>query len=350
MQPLRDSCVHGAHRRRTGPKKVFDRMKAIVHTAYGAPLDVLRLSERPIPTVSARKVLIRIRAASVNAGDWHLVRGVPRMVRLAFGLFRPKHDIIGSDCSGVVEAVGADVEGYSVGDEVFCDASLVGMGAFAEYIAVPVDVLCKKPRHISFEAAAALPGAGVTALQGLRDYGRLHAGHRVLINGASGGVGSHAVQIAVAMGAHVTAVCSTRNVDFVRGLGAHEVVDYTKTDITTLRSRFDVFFDGAAYRPFSALLHLVSDAGTYVFVGGGTATMVRAMTLGPLVSRAKGKRVASFMARANAADLRELATLVERGALTSPIDRLYAFDHTAEAVAYVETNRARGRVVIDVMA
>jgi NADPH:quinone reductase-like Zn-dependent oxidoreductase len=323
-------------------------MNAIHHTAYGDPTKVLSFATAPTPTPGPNDVLVRVHAASVNAGDWHVIRASPFMVRFGFGLFTPKNKISGSEFAGVVEAVGSDVTRVGVGDRVFGDVSLTGMGAFAEYVRAPQDVISRMPENVTFEEAAALPGSALTALQGLRDTGNINPGMKVLINGASGGVGSMAVQFAVHFGAEVTAVCSTRNVDYVRSLGAHQVIDYTTTDFAADHGRYDLILDVAATRPFTKILPALTPTGTYVFTGGDMKYLFRVMMLGSLYSKKGGRTVKLFMARANAADLDLIADLVRQGAIRTHIERIWPLHQAGDAVAYVEKGRTRGKVVLSV--
>ncbi|MGZ3623853.1 MAG: NAD(P)-dependent alcohol dehydrogenase, partial [Ktedonobacteraceae bacterium] len=226
-------------------------MKAIVNTTYGSP-DVLQLKEVEKPTPSDHEVLVKVHAASAAAGDWHLLRAKPFLIRFTYGLLKPKHKILGAAVAGHVEAVGSNVTQFEVGDEVFGDLSACGFGAFAEYVAVPEYALAPKPTRLTFEEAATVPVSAVTALQGLRDQGHIQPGQKVLINGASGGVGTFAVQIAKSFGCEVTAVCSTSNVDLVRSLGADHVIDYTQEDFTKSGQRYDLIFAVNGYHPISA--------------------------------------------------------------------------------------------------
>lgn len=323
-------------------------MHAIHHTAYGDPRHVLQFAEHPIPSPAPNEVLVRVNAAAANAGDWHVIRARPFLVRFGYGLFTPKNMIAGSEFAGVVEAVGADVTRVHVGDRVFGDVSLTGMGAFAEYVCASQEVIARIPDAISYEQAAALPFAAVTALQGLRDVGKIERGMKVQINGASGGVGSVMVQLAAHYGAEVTAVCSTRNVDYVRGLGAQNVIDYTTTDFAADHGRYDLIMDVAATRPFTKILQALTPTGTYVFTGGDTSQLMRVMIFGNLYSKKGGRTVKFFMARANAADLDLVADLAGQGALTTHIERTWPLHQAGDAVAYVEQGRTRGKVVLSV--
>lgn len=321
-------------------------MKAIIHTAYGDPRHVLRVDTIEPPPLKADSVRIRNRAYSLNAGDWHVVRGNPFPLRFAFGLFTPKHRVPGSDFAGVVEDVGANVTDFRIGDAVFGDVSLTGLGAFAEYVHAPASVITHKPETISFEEAAASPGAVLAALQGLRDAAGVRPGQHVLINGASGGVGSFAVQLAKHMGARVTGVCSTRNLDLVTSFGADHVIDYTRTDFAAQTGIYDVIFDAAAFRPYTEVLQSLTPTGTYVFVGGGNGTLFRAMTVGSLATRKNGRKIKIFMARANSEDLRRIAERLSTGVVRPSIERVYTFEETADALAILERGRTRGKLVV----
>ncbi|WP_437724873.1 NAD(P)-dependent alcohol dehydrogenase [Sorangium sp. So ce861] len=318
-------------------------MKAIVQYEYGSA-DNLRLEEIPTPVPGDDGVLVRIEAASVNAADWHMMRADPFFLRLfGFGLFAPRYRVPGADIAGRVEAVGKNVTRFRAGDEVFGDLSAHGWGGFAEYACTSEEALAPKPSSVSFEEAAAIPMAAVTALQALRDCAPVRAGQRVLVNGASGGVGTFAVQIAKALGAEVTGVCSTGNVDLVRSLGADHVVDYTRVDVTRSGHPYDVILDAAAYRSVSDYRRVLRDGGTYMFVGGTTGAFVRVALLGPWSG---SKMMKVHAARPNAADLIALTKLIEEGKVRPVIDRRYPLSGVPEAVRYLESLRARGKVVI----
>lgn len=323
-------------------------MRAIVRDRYGPPA-VLRLEQIPVPTPGAGDVLVRVRAASVNAGDWHILRADPFLVRLAVGgLFRPRHRVLGSDVAGVVEAVGAGVTAFRPGDEVFGDLSASGFGAFAEYACAPHRAFAPKPANTTFEEAAALPLAAGTALQGLRDKGRIRAGQRVLIHGASGGVGTCAVQIARAFGAEVHAVCGTANVDMVRSLGAADVVDYTREDCTRGGPRFDLILDTACHRSPLRFRKALRPGGIYVMVGGAVARMFEAMLLGGLVSRFGSRTTTSVMAAPRQADLLAVKDLVDAGRLRPVVARRYELAGVADAIAHLEHGHPGGKLVIRV--
>ena len=320
-------------------------MKAIVQERYGPP-ESLSLQEIETPRPAAGEVLVRVRAASANAGDWHLMRADPWFIRFMSGLWKPKHRVLGSDVAGVVVALGPGVTRYKPGDEVFGELSSCGFGAFAEYVCVPEQVLAPKPPRISFDEAAAVPVAGLTALQALRDKGHIQAGKTVLVHGASGGVGSFAVQIAKSFGADVTAVCSTRNLSLVRSIGADRVVDYTKEDVTRNGRTFDLILDTAAYRSVRAYQRVLRPHGIYVMVGGSTARMFQLLLAGRWLERLGHGKLEFFLMKSNANDLELLHSLVENGTLSPVIDRRYALQHTADAIRYLEAGRARGKVVI----
>lgn len=321
-------------------------MRAIVQSGYGAAEDVLELQEVDEPLAGDGDVLVRVQAASVNAADWHLMRGTPWLVRLAYGLRRPKIKTLGADIAGVVESVGKDVKTFRPGDEVIGDLSAHGFGGFAEYAAVPEEALVLKPTNTTFVEAAAVPMAAVTALQALRDHGRVQPGQKILINGASGGVGTFGVQIAKALGAEVTGVCSTRNLELVRSLGADAVVDYTEEDPTKNGRRYDLIVDAAAHRPFSDHRSILGPKGVYVMVGGSTGPMFQAMLLGPLVSRAGGQRIRSMLAKPNQRDLGTVNDLIEAGKVFPVVDRRYPLHRVPEAVAYVEAGHTQGKTII----
>ena len=323
-------------------------MKAIICTKYGPP-DTLQFQEVAKPAPTADEVLVKIHAASVNMYDWHLLTADIPLVRLmGGGLLRPKVTIPGEDIAGRIEAVGSNVKQFRPGDEVFGDIAAYGNGGFAEYVAVPETALALKPTTLSFEEAAAVPMAALTALQGLRDAGHIQAGQKVLINGASGGVGTFAVQIAVAFGAEVTAVCSTRNLDLARTLGADRVIDYTQEDFTRSGQTYDLIFAANGYHPLAAYKRSLAPQGIYVMAGGKPAQIFQAMLLGSWLSEKGGKKLGGFTARASQKDLLVLKELVEAGKVAPVIDRRYPLRETAEALRYLGAGHARGKVVITV--
>ncbi|HEY9624975.1 MAG TPA: NAD(P)-dependent alcohol dehydrogenase [Crinalium sp.] len=324
------------------------QMSAIARSEYGSP-DLLRLEEINKPAVPDNGVLVRVRATSVNAGDCHLMRGEPFFIRFILGgLLKPKIKILGFDVAGQVEAVGKDVAQFQPGDEVFGDLSECGFGAFAEYACATEAALALKPTNLSFEEAATVPGAALTALQGLRDCGQMQSGQKVLINGASGGVGSFAVQIAKAFGAEVTAVCSTKKMDGVRSLGADHVIDYTQTDVTQTGQHYDLIFDAAAYRSVFDYLPALTPDGTYVMIGGSIARFFQVMFLAPWISRTRRQKVKCLAAKPNQTDLTTLKALVEAGAIAPLIDQRYTLSEVPAAIRHLEQRQVLGKVAIRV--
>src|SRR5713101_4402767 len=305
-------------------------MKAIVHTQYGPP-DVLQFTEVAKPSPTDNEVLIKLYAASVNPLDRYSMRGAP-LIRLIPGLRKPKDPRMGVDVAGRVEAVGRNVTQFKPGDQVFG----VRRGAFAEYACAMEDKLALKPPNLSFEEAAAVPVAAITALQGLRDKGRIQPGHRVLVNGASGGVGTFAVQIAKSFGAEVTAVCSTRNVDTARSLGADHVIDYTREDFTQSGQRYDLILAANGYHSIFDYRRALSQDGIYVMAGGGWPQLLQGMLLGPLLSRIGSKKMRFFVAKINQKDLVLLKDLLETAKVVPIIDRRYPLSNVAEALRYLE--------------
>jgi len=325
-------------------------MKAIRYDRYGPP-DVLELADVDLPEVGEDEMLVRVRAASVNPLDWHVMRGTPYLVRMMAGLSRPRASAarLGADMAGSVEAVGGNVTGFRPGDEVF--GGLENRGTLAEYISIRHDgPVLTKPAGLTFEQAASVPVAAYTALQALRDKGRVQAGNQVLVNGASGGVGTFAVQIAKALGAEVTGVCSERNTEMVASIGADHVVDYTREDFTRAGPRYDLLIDIAGNRTLSETRRVLVPKGVLVAVGGPDkgrwigplSRTVQMAVLSPVVSQ----RMAFFLARQNSGDLAVLRKLLEAGKVTPVIDRTYPLADAAEAIRYLETGHARGKVVI----
>jgi len=326
-----------------------DTMKAIVYTQYGSP-DVLQLKEVEKPTPRDNEVLLKVYATSVNAGDLHVLRADPFLIRLmGYGLLKPKNKILGAAIAGRIEAIGGNVKQFQPGDDVFGDLSESGKrGGFAEYVCASADALVLKPSRLSFEEAAAVPVAAVTALQGLRDKGHIQAGQKVLINGASGGVGTFAVQIAKSFGAEVTAVCSTSNVDAARSMGADHVIDYTKEDFTQNGQHYDLIVAANGNRSISEYKRALRPNGTYVVTGGSKKQTYQAMLLGPWISMTGTKKMGNLMAKPNTKDLGFVKELLEAGKVIPVIDRRYPLRETAEALRYLEAGRARGKVVITV--
>jgi len=321
-------------------------MKAIVYAQYGSP-DVLQFQEVDRPAPKEDEVLIRVHAASVNAADWHYLRGAPFLFRLETGFPKPKNTFLGADVAGRVEAVGRNVTQFQPGDEVFGDLSESGRGTFAEYVCASENALALKPANISFEEAAAVPMAAVVALQGLR-AGKIQRGQKVLVNGASGGVGTFAVQIAKAFGAKVTAVCSTRKLDLVRSIGADHVIDYTQEDFTRNRQQYDLILAVNGYRSISDYKRALSPTGTYVMSGGDTAQMMEAMFLGPWMSRKGSRKMGNLAAKPSQKDLIFVKELLETGKVVPVIDRCYPLREAADAIRYLEEGHAQGKIVITV--
>jgi NADPH:quinone reductase-like Zn-dependent oxidoreductase len=327
-----------------------DKMKAIVYCDYGPP-DVLKLMDIAKPVPNDNQVLIKVRAASVNPYDWHFIRGTPFIMRMmGSGLRKPKSGRIGVDCAGTVEAVGKNVTQVKPGDEVFGGKG----GAFAEYVCGSERGLALKPPNITFEQAASVPIAGLTALQAVRDKAKAKPGQKILINGASGGVGTFAVQIAKTFGVDITGVCSGRNVDMVKSLGADHVIDYTKEDFTKSEQRYDAILDNVPNHSLSELRHVLTPNGKYVMIGGGGPNdgkwigpfgrVIHALLLKPFVSQEMGM----MMAEPTKEDMTILADLMQSGKVTPVIDRRYKLSEVSDAIRYVEEGHARGKVVINV--
>jgi NADPH:quinone reductase-like Zn-dependent oxidoreductase len=327
-----------------------DGMKAIVQDEYGtAPEEVLRVAEIARPTIGDEEILVRVAAASVDRGTWHMMAGLPYPIRASgFGLRRPKARNPGRSVAGTVESAGQDVTGFALGDEVYgtCD------GSFAEYARARAGRLAPKPASLSFEQAAAVPVSGLAALQGVRDHAKVRAGQQVLIIGASGGVGTFAVQIAKAFGAEVTGVCSTAKADLVRAVGADHVIDYTREDFADGQHRYDVILDIGGNRRLSHLRRALTPRGRLVIAGGetdgrwlgGTDRQIRAQLLSPLVSQKLG----TFIASENSADLMTLRDLIESAKIAPAIDRTYPLSESPAAIRYVQEGRARGKVTITI--
>jgi NADPH:quinone reductase-like Zn-dependent oxidoreductase len=334
--------LNATHRRKKAD------MKAIVQHGYGGA-DVLHLEEVDTPLVADDAVLVRVHAAAANPYDWHFMRGVPYVARLEMGLRRPRNTIAGADMAGTVEAVGRKVTRFRPGDEVYGE---IDGGAFAEYACVPEGVLGPKPANLTFEQAAAVPMGGLTALQGVRDIGRIQPGQKVLVTGASGGVGTFAVQIAKTFDTEVTGVCSTRNVDLVRSLGADHVIDYTKESFIRRSERYDLILDNAGdHSPLQARRALTRD-GTFVAnngsFGGRWVGPLGAFLVMTVLSRLVPQRMILVRRKSNTADLGILKDLIEAGKVTPIIDRTYKLSEVPDAVLYVERGHTRGKVVISV--
>ncbi len=316
-------------------------MKAIVYTKFGPP-DVLQLKEVEKPIPKDNEILIKVQAASVNPYDWRHLRADPFFIRfMGAGLLKPRHQILGADIAGQVEAVGSKAKQFQPGDEVFGEGSY---GGFAEYVCADEKRFVHKPAYLTFEEAAAMPMAALTALQGLRDKGQIQAGQKVLINGASGGVGTFAVQIAKSFEAEVTGVCSTTKMDLVSSIGADHVIDYTQEDVTKNKQPYDLIFDVAAYRSSSEYRRILSSRGIYVVAGGSIARMFQLM----LKSLTGVKNMRVMVANISQKDLLFITELIRAGKVRPIIDKRYPLNETAEAVRYLEEGHARGKVVITV--
>jgi NADPH:quinone reductase-like Zn-dependent oxidoreductase len=323
-------------------------MKAIVSEKYGPP-DLLRLVDIEKPLPGENDLLVKVHAASLNQYDWHLLTADIFLVRfMGGGVLKRKNARLGADVAGYVEAVGKSVTQFRPGDEVFGDLAGHGNGSFAEYVAAPEIAFARKPQNLSFDEAAAVPMAAVTALQGLRDEGKIRAGQRVLINGASGGVGTFALQLAKHFGAEVTAVCSTRNADQARSLGADHVIDYTATDFTRGGQTYDLIFAANGYHTLSAYKRVLSPGGRYIMAGGSTTQIFDAMLWGSLMSISGGKTMGGVSAKPNQKDLLLLKEMLEAGAIKPVIDKRYPLHETADALRYLGAGHARGKVVITV--
>ena len=323
-------------------------MKAIAYDEFGSP-DVLELRELPKPEVGPGEVRIRVRAVSANPYDWHFMRGLPYIARPATGLRRPKYPLLGSDIAGEVDAIGHDVARFRPGDEVF---GYVASGGFAEYVSAPVERLALKPSNLSYEQAAAVPLAAVTALQGLRDVGQIRSGERVLVVGASGGVGTFAVQIAKHFGADVTGVCSTWNLEMVRSIGADRVIDYTREDFTRGAQKYDLIVQLAGTASPAACRRALTPDGTLVLSSGDSpgrligpvGRIIKAVLMAPFVRQ----KLRPLNTKPSSTDLQFLSELIEADRVTPVIDRTYPLSEVADAIRYLETGRARGKVVISV--
>jgi NADPH:quinone reductase-like Zn-dependent oxidoreductase len=316
-------------------------MKAIVYTKYGPP-DVLQLEEVKKPVPKDNEILIKVRAISLNPYDWRHLRADPFFIRvMGAGLFKPKHSILGADIAGRVEAAGSAIKQFKPGDDVFGSGSY---GGLAEYVCADEKRFFQKPADLTFEEAAAVPIAGLTALQGLRDTGQIQANQKVLVNGASGGVGTFAVQIAKSYGTEVTGVCRTSKMDLVSSIGADHVIDYTQNDITTLEQKYDLIFDTAAYRSVSKYKRILNPGGLYVLAGGSMARIFQLM----LLSKTGAKNMRFISAKIVQKDLLAMIELMKAGKVKSIIDKRYPLAETAEAMRYLVDGCARGKVVVTV--
>jgi NADPH:quinone reductase-like Zn-dependent oxidoreductase len=320
-------------------------MKAVVYARYGPP-EVLRLDDIERPRPSGNQVLIKVRAVSVNASDWEMLRGKPLYARLG-GPVRPRFKILGSDVAGRVEAIGPAVTRFRPGDEVFGD-NLALMGGFAEYVCAREQALAAKPAGLSFEEAAAIPQAGVIALQGIRRKGRVQPGQKVLVNGAGGGAGMFAVQLAKLAGAQVTGVDNAGKLDFVRSLGADQVVDYTRTDFTRTGGQYDLVLDLAAHRSVFGYRRALAANGRYLCVGGSVPTLLQVLLVGPLIGGAAGKKIRLLAVQPNPQDLVTVAGLCQAGTIVPVIDRRFSLSEVPQALRYLGEGRAKGKLVITV--
>ncbi len=323
-----------------------DKMQAVVHTRYGAPEEVLVLSEVEKPFPKDNEVLVKVHAASLNAIDKVVVEGKSFFIRLTTrGLRKPSHKILGDDIAGKVESVGKNVTNFQPGDDVF---GMSNWGAFAEYRCVPEDRIIHKPTNISYEEAAAVPIAAITALIGLRDHGKIQQGQKVLINGASGGTGTFAVQIAKVFGAEVTGVCSSRKVDMVKSIGADHVIDYTKEDFTKSKQGYDLILDFAAYRPVWNYKRVLNPRGIYVCIGGSLARFFQALMIGPLISIIGNKKLIARIPIPKKEDFIQIKDFLETGKVVPVIDKCYPLNRTAEAIQYLIDGHAQGKIVITI--
>jgi len=321
-------------------------MKAIVYEKYGPP-DVLQLKEIEKPVPKENEVLIKVRAASITFGDLAAVKGEPFMVRFTLGLREPKYKTPGKDVAGEVETVGANVKEFKVGDAVFGDLSESGWGAFAEYVSVPENAIVHKPANSPYEEAAAVPESAVVALQGLRELGQIQSGQKVLIYGASGGIGTFAVQIAKSFGTHVTGVCSTNNLDLVRSIGADLVIDYTKEDFALNEEQYDLILATAGYRSLFDYRRALAPGGRYVATGGEMAQIFQPMLLGPWLST-DGRKMTNLAMKPNKNDLTYVKGLIEAGKVRSVIDKTFPLKELADALRYYGQGHSRGKVVVTV--
>ncbi len=320
-------------------------MKAVAYSRYGPP-DGLRLTDVELPTPKDNEVLVKVRAVSVNASDWETLRGKPLYARIG-GPFRPRHHVLGSDIAGSVERTGQDATRFHEGDDVFADI-LDHMGGFAEYVCVPERLLEPMPAGMTYEQASVLPQVGAIALQGIVDKGRVEAGQKVLINGAGGGSGMFAVQLAKLAGAEVTGVDNTEKQDFMRSLGADQVIDYTRDDFTRNGETYDLILDLAAYRSVWAYRRSLAPGGRYLYVGGSVATLLQVLLVGPMIGRSKDKKIRLLAVRMGAKHLARLVELCQKDKITIAIDRRYRLDEVPEALRYLGEGHAKGKVVVTV--
>jgi NADPH:quinone reductase-like Zn-dependent oxidoreductase len=322
-------------------------MKAIIQTAYGAPSDVLDLREVEKPSPKDGELLIKVQAASITFGDLAAVKGVPFIARLSLGIREPKIKTPGKDVAGQVEAAGSNVKQFKLGDKVFGDLSECGWGAYAQYVCVPEDAMVHMPENISFEEAAATPESGVVALQGLQDKGKIQSGQKVLIYGASGGIGTFAVQIAKSFGAEVTGVCSTRNLELVKSLGADHVIDYTQEDFSQNGKQYDLILATAGYRSIFDYKRALAPGGHYVATGGEMGQIFQPMLIGPWIS-SEGRKMTNLSMKPDKNDLAFLKELIEAGKVSPVIDKSYPLSELSKALQYYGEGRSRGKVVVTI--
>jgi len=318
-------------------------MKAVVYTRYGPP-DVLRLMDVQAPVPKDDEVLVRVHAVSLNASDWEVLQGKPLYSRLG-GPFRPRHHILGSDIAGRVVAAGRNATRFDPGEDVFADI-LSSMGGFAEYVCVRETALAQMPAGLTYDHAAALPQAGAIALQGIQDKGRVQPGHKVLINGAGGGSGMYAIQLAKLRGAEVTGVDNSEKLEFMRSLGADHVIDYTRDDFTTNGRTYDLILDVAAHRPAFAYQRSLTPGGRYLYVGGSVATLLQVLLIGPVIGRAADKKIRLLAVRLGAQRLAPLVELCQAGKVATVIDRRYPLSQVPQALQYLGEGHAKGKVVV----
>ena len=320
-------------------------MKAVVYTRYGSP-DVLRLADVESPVPGGNQVLVKVHAVSLNASDWEVLRGKPLYSRIG-GPFRPKHSVLGSDIAGRVEATGGDAKLFQPGDDVFADI-LSYMGGFAEYVCVPETALERMPAGMSYDEAAALPQAGAIALQGIDEKGKARSGQKVLINGAGGGSGMYAVQLARLRGAEVTGVDNAEKLEFMRSLGADHVIDYERENFTSNGRAYDLILDVAGYRSAFAYKRALAPGGRYLYVGGSVSTLLQALFVGPMIGRREGKKIRLLQVRLGVQHIAPLVELCQAGKITTIIDRRYPLSEAPEALRYLGEGHAKGKVVITV--
>jgi NADPH:quinone reductase-like Zn-dependent oxidoreductase len=318
-------------------------MKAVVYTRYGPP-DVLRLTDVETPVPKDDEVLVKVHAVSLNASDWEVLRGKPLYSRIG-GPFRPRHHILGSDIAGRVEAAGRQVTRFRPGQDVFADI-LSSMGGFAEYVCVPEAAVVPMPPGLTYEQAAALPQAGAIALQGIQDKGQVRPGHKVLINGAGGGSGMYAIQLAKLNGAEVTGVDNAEKLEFMRSLGADHVIDYTRDDFTRTGRTYDLIVDVAAHHPAFAYQRSLMRGGRYLYVGGSVPTLLQVLVIGPVIGRAEGKKIRLLAVRQGAQHLAPIVELCQTGKIATVIDRRYRLNEVPEALRYLGEGHAKGKVVV----